>query len=103
MHGKAFEKLIFLELFIKNKTREIYISFNDSINCWNLKLETLIHSLIWRAIMVEKSINIPVGISIDFLDLYQIFSFSINDMSSSTYSYLVVDVVKSATVLSNHF
>ena len=53
--------------------------------------------------MVEKSMNNPVGISIHSLDLYQIFSFLINDFSSSTYFYLAVDVVKRATVLSNHF
>ena len=53
--------------------------------------------------MVEQSKNNPVGISIHSLDLYQIFSFLINDMSSSTYSYLAVDVDKRSTVLSNHF
>jgi len=53
--------------------------------------------------MVEKSMNNPVGISIHSLDLYQIFSFLINDLSSSTYSFLAVDVVKRVIVLSNLF
>jgi len=42
--------------------------------------------------MVEKSKNNPVGISIHSLDLYQIFSCLINDLSSSTWSCIAVDV-----------
>ena len=53
--------------------------------------------------MVEKSKNNPVGISIHSLDLYQIFSCLINDLSSSTCSYRAVDVVKRKKVLSKHF